>query len=137
MPCSSGVANRRRLEFDTHVHHVCGSLVGFAVYCRHTDGQAELHVLIKRVMHKHLDTCTVYSAVQSGDLPAGNALPDQLCVTCLHAGAAGFSGVPPKPKLFVAGLGLGPEAPKFLRWDQPVEVHDVALHDLEQQVRAA
>lgn len=49
--------------------------------------------------------------------------------------AAGFSAGRPKPKLFAAGLGLGPEVPRFLRWDQPVEVHDVSLQVLEQQVR--
>jgi hypothetical protein len=50
---------------------------------------------------------------------------------------SGFSGAgagPAKPKVFVAGLGLGPEVPRFLRWDEPVEVHDVSLQDLEQQV---
>lgn len=49
---------------------------------------------------------------------------------------SGFDGVgtPPKSKVFVAGLGLGPEVPRFLRWDEPVEVHDVILQDLEQQV---
>jgi hypothetical protein len=41
---------------------------------------------------------------------------------------------PPKPKLFAAGLGLGSEVPKFLRWDQPLEVLDVSLQELEAQV---
>lgn len=49
--------------------------------------------------------------------------------------AAGLSAGPPKPKLFATGLGLGPEVPKFLRWDQPVQVHDIGLQELEQQVR--
>jgi hypothetical protein len=48
--------------------------------------------------------------------------------------ATGLSAGRTKPKLFAAGLGLGPTVPKFLRWDQPVEVHDVSLQDLEQQV---
>jgi len=40
-----------------------------------------------------------------------------------------------RPKLFAAGLGLGPDVPRFLRWDEQMEVHDVSLQDLEQQVR--
>ena len=42
---------------------------------------------------------------------------------------------PAKPKLFAAGLGLGPDVPKFLRWDEAVELHDVSLQELEGQVR--
>jgi hypothetical protein len=51
-------------------------------------------------------------------------------------GSAGSAAAPSKPKLYAAGLGLGPEMPKFLRWDQPVEVADVGIQDLEAQVRA-
>lgn len=49
-------------------------------------------------------------------------------------GSAGPAAGPSKPKLFAAGLGLGPEVPKFLRWDEPVEVVDVSLQELEEQV---
>lgn len=53
------------------------------------------------------------------------------------AGAAGArqAGTTPKPKLFASGLGLAASVPRFLRWDQPVELHEASLQDVEQQVR--
>lgn len=39
------------------------------------------------------------------------------------------------PKLYASGLGLGADVPRFLRWDQPVELHDIStMQQLEQQV---
>ncbi|KAF6254813.1 hypothetical protein COO60DRAFT_282105 [Scenedesmus sp. NREL 46B-D3] len=44
------------------------------------------------------------------------------------------SGKPSRPKVFAEPLGLGPGVPKFLRWDEPVELTEVALQELQQQV---
>lgn len=39
-----------------------------------------------------------------------------------------------KPKLFAEGLGLSSRVPRFLRWDEAVEVQECRLEDLQQQI---
>lgn len=39
-----------------------------------------------------------------------------------------------KPKLFAEGLGLGPDVPRFLRWDEPVELQELSCQETERQV---
>jgi hypothetical protein len=41
---------------------------------------------------------------------------------------------PSRPKTFAEPLGLGPSVPRFLRWDESVELAEVGLQELLQQV---
>jgi hypothetical protein len=106
---------------------------------------------VKQLLQQHAATVSAMQRqlhlLQASSLPDPAPQPWQLNVRtetssyfitegALNPSDEGSGGVNPtsNPKVFAEPLGLGPNVPRFLRWDESVELAEVGIEELQQQV---